>query len=86
MSGLLLTGGKIYTGKGGFEQAVYIEDGVIKKVGSDSEVTAFAPDDAEKVDLSGRLALPGFNDSHMHLLNVGYNMSQLDLSGTKNID
>lgn len=86
MKGLLLTGGKVYTGKGGFEQAVYIEDGVIKKVGSDSEVTAFAPDDAEKVDLGGRLALPGFNDSHMHLLNVGYNMSQLDLSGTKNID
>ena len=86
MKGLLLTGGKVYTGKGGFEQAVYIEEGVIKKVGSDSEVAAFAPDDAEKIDLGGRLAVPGFNDSHMHLLNVGYNMSQLDLSGTKNID
>ena len=53
MKGLLLTGGKVYTGKGGFEQAVYIEDGVIKKVGSDSEVAAFAPERIAP-DLAGR--------------------------------
>lgn len=85
MDKLLLYNGKVYVGKDRFQEAVYIEDGVIKKVGENAEVMDFAPSDAERKDLGGRLVVPGFDDSHMHLLNVGYNMSKLDLSGTKSI-
>lgn len=86
MERIFLYNGKIYTGNDGFREALYIEDGVIRKVGSRDEVAAFVPEDAQKIDLGGRLAVAGFNDSHMHLLYIGNNLTQLDLSGTKSID
>lgn len=36
--------------------------------------------DAEQIDLDGRFVCPGFNDSHMHLLNLGLMLTQAQLS------
>lgn len=36
------------------------------------------------IDLEGKTVLPGFIDSHTHLMNLGLSMTRLDLSKTKN--
>ncbi len=38
------------------------------------------------IDLAGSTLFPGFNDSHMHVLNFGVNLSIVDLNGIKSID
>jgi imidazolonepropionase-like amidohydrolase len=48
--------------------AVLIENGKIKEVGSPSNVLAHAPAGAKAIDLGGATLLPGFIDSHTHLL------------------
>ncbi len=82
----ILYNGKIRTADGSFKEALLIEDGLIKRTGSNDEIKKENSPDAEMIDLKGRLAVPGFNDSHMHFLNVGYNFSQVDLRNTKSID
>ena len=49
-------------------EAVAIRDGKIVFVGSDDAVSTFVGENTEVTDLNGRLLLPGFHDSHLHLL------------------
>ena len=63
--------------------AIWVKDGVILRVGSDEEILALADDDTKKVDLGGKLAVPGFCDTHMHLLHFGVFVE--DLSNVTNI-
>ena len=49
------------------DAAVLIQDGLIAWVGSDDA----APDADERIDLGGRCVLPGFVDSHAHLVFTG---------------
>lgn len=51
-------------------QAVGIQDGKIAFVGTNEEAAALACD--ERIDLKGRLLLPGFVDSHLHMLNYAF--------------
>ena len=44
---------------------------------------ARAPPAAEKVDLEGRLVLPGFNDSHLHLFEYALEKSRLSLRAAR---
>jgi len=39
-----------------------------------------------EVDLGNRLVLPGFNDSHMHLIHFAKSFKSVNLSGTKSIN
>lgn len=82
----ILYNGKIRVSDGSFKEAVLIEDKLIKKVGYNDEILKEQDKTTELIDLGGRLALPGFNDSHMHFLYVGYNFSKVDLGKTKSID
>jgi len=82
---MILYNGKIYKNKGDFGSALYIEGGVIKAVGTDAEVFAAAPADSPRFDLGGRTVVPGFNDSHMHLQNVGQLMQSVQLLGCGSI-
>jgi imidazolonepropionase len=51
--------------------AVLVHDGVIAAVGTRAEVEAHPKArGAEKLDLGGRVALPGFVDSHTHLIHA----------------
>ena len=49
-------------------EAVGIKDGKIVFLGTNDE--AAKAEAAEKVDLSGKTVLPGFVDSHLHMLNM----------------
>ena len=52
-------------------------------VGSIKDAARLFPD-AEHVDLKGQFVCPGFNDSHMHLLNLGCMLTQAQLAPVTN--
>ena len=66
-------------------EAFLVEDDRFVKVGSREEVLAAAGSDAAVVDLSGNTVLPGFNDSHLHLLNFAYSRTKINLYGAGSI-
>lgn len=76
----LYLNGRVYTGEAELRQAFLVEDGVFIAVGTDRELLALAGEEAERVDLAGRFVCPGFNDSHMHLLNLGQSLSAAQLA------
>ena len=72
--------GQVYTGEETLRQAFLVEDGVFLAVGSDAVIRALADDDTVCSDLGGRFVCPGFNDSHMHLLNLGQSLNAAQLA------
>lgn len=69
---------QVYTGRLPLQQAFAVEDGKFLFSGSNEDALALA---AEKtVDLQGRFVCAGFNDSHMHLLNLGQTLAQAPLA------
>lgn len=60
--------------------AVLVRDGVIAAVGTRAEVEAFPETrGAEKLDLGWRVALPGFVDSHTHLIHAASRAEEYEL-------
>ncbi|MFA7533848.1 MAG: amidohydrolase family protein, partial [Tissierellaceae bacterium] len=76
-----LINGKIYTMDKNFSQveAVLMRGNKIIKTGTKSEILSMAEDSTNIIDLKGKTVLPGFNDSHMHLVNYGSSLMQVDL-------
>ncbi|WP_338547333.1 amidohydrolase [Pseudomonas benzopyrenica] len=72
---LILHNGKLHTvdPERPAATAVAIKDGVFLAVGSDSDVMAHRGPGTQVVDLRGRRAIPGLNDSHLHLIRGGLN-------------
>lgn len=54
-------------------EAVAIREGKFVHVGSERDAEAFIGPDTRKIDLRGRLAVPGLHDSHLHLIRGGLN-------------
>ena len=79
-----LTHANIYLDPGRFAEALLVEDGLIRAVGTDQEIEALAPD--ETIDCQGHTLIPGFNDSHSHLLMVTENGQKLQLLDSQSID
>ncbi|GJQ62236.1 MAG: exoenzyme regulatory protein aepA precursor [Melioribacteraceae bacterium] len=52
----------------------------IYKAGGYEKLQKFIHDDAEIIDLDGKLMLPGFTDAHMHIEMGGFKLLSLDLS------
>ena len=65
-------------------EAVGIKDGKIAFVGSNAEAEAFAC--AEKTDLQGRLMLPGFVDTHMHMMHYAFVEKSVKLFNCKSVE
>jgi len=82
---LALIKGKIYTMDGRCEEAVAIADDKIIKVGKTSEVYEFIDNETEVIDLEGKTVLPGFIDTHTHLVGYGLSLNAVDLSKAKSI-
>ncbi len=51
-------------------EAVLVKDGKIEKVGSKEELLALADESTEKIDLNGKVMMPGFIDPHSHFAMV----------------
>ena len=70
---------RVFTGDGVLDGG-FVTDGVcFAAVGSDEQLRRLYPD-APAVDLGGRFVCPGFNDSHMHLLELGCVLTQAQLA------
>lgn len=81
---LVLINGKIYTvdEEQPIVQAIYIKKGKITAVGSTERVLRKATPGTQVVELQGRTVIPGFIDSHGHMLNLGLSLERLDLTDT----
>jgi predicted amidohydrolase YtcJ len=80
---LVLRNGRIYTLDDArtWAEALAVDDGRIVFVGPDAGVDAFVGPETRFVDLEGRMALPGFHDSHVHPVSGGVELGQCNLNG-----
>jgi len=62
-------------------EAIYVEDGIIKSVGSKDEILSLKNDKTTLIDLNGKTLLPGFIDSHTHPALSTFLHEMVDLSG-----
>nr|WP_315024792.1 amidohydrolase [uncultured Aminipila sp.] len=82
----ILHNGKVYLEREKFAEAVFIENGIITKVGSNKEVLAKTIDGCQVIDCRGKTIIPGLNDSHLHLLMLGDSMCQVAINDCISID
>jgi len=88
MADLIVHNAKIVTVDKDFSiaEAVAIKDGKFLLVGSEKRVLQSTGTSTRMVDLGGRTILPGFNDTHSHLVKMGINLpATVDLSKVTSI-
>ncbi|NEA45678.1 amidohydrolase [Streptomyces sp. SID10815] len=87
MSSTILTGGPVrtMTDDGHTPEAVLIHDGVVRAVGTLTEMRRSAYETPEIVDLDGRTLMPGFVDAHAHTILHGSAIDWVNLSGARGI-
>ena len=85
---LVLMNGKIVTVDESKPEAesIAVRGGTIVAVGSNQEIKPYISDTTETIDLEGKLAIPGFIDSHGHFTSIGEAKLGLDLMHVKNWD
>ena len=80
---LIFTGGRIWTGlpvsASDAPSAIAVGEGRVLGVGSDAEIEALAAARTERVDLRGRLVVPGFLDAHTHFIDGGFELAGVQL-------
>lgn len=79
-----LVNGKVYIHKNHFQEALLIENGIIKKVGTNEDIKKHSVD--KIINLEGKTVIPAFNDSHLHLIGLGSFMNTLNLKEAKSIE
>ena len=84
----VLINGGIYTvdADRSWAQAVAIRNGKIVAVGENAEIEAMIGPDTQTVDLNGRMALPGFHDSHVHPTMGGYALLGCNLESESSVE
>ena len=85
---MIITNAKVLTMDEGRPraEAVAFAAGRILAVGSHAEVAALAGQGTRVVDAGGRTLLPGFIESHLHLVLGGNELPQLQLGGVEGFD
>lgn len=81
----ILINGKIWTEDEAqpVAQALAISGDKILAVGTNQQIRALATSDTAVLDLHGRLVVPGFQDSHLHL--PGKSVNEVDLHGVETL-
>jgi predicted amidohydrolase YtcJ len=87
---IIISGGRIFSGLAeGFVDALAIGGDRVLAAGPADEVMSLRGDGTRLIDLDGRVAIPGLNDAHMHLLLLGLGMKEVNLraeEGVRSID
>lgn len=85
---LLITNAKVYTVHGAqpWAEAVVVRGNRIVFVGSAGDAAAWRGSQTEVIDGAGRTLLPGFIDSHFHLLWGSLKLDSLQLDGARGLD
>ncbi|KAJ4256875.1 hypothetical protein NW762_008971 [Fusarium torreyae] len=71
-----------------YQECMIVQGSKIAYVGSENHKTVQTAkaQGAQVIDLNKRIVLPGFIDSHVHLLFFGLSQQKLDLGGCKSLD
>ena len=85
---LVLTGGKILTldRHSRIVQALAVRGARIAALGRESEIATFIGPDTRRLDLRGRLAVPGLIDGHAHMDREGLKLRWPSLAAARSID
>ena len=84
---LIITNGRVYTAHdAAFAEAVALRGNTILRVGSNRDIKRLRRPQTTMIDAHGASVLPGFNDSHAHLLSGGLSLAHLDLLGATTLD
>ncbi|MCR4522829.1 MULTISPECIES: amidohydrolase [Bosea] len=76
---IVLRNGPIWCGREeGVVEALAIFRDKVLAAGSDAEIRPLIGPKTRVIDLKGRLATPGLNDSHLHLVSLGMTMGWVD--------
>ena len=78
---LIVHNAKVYTAEPGAElaEAVAVRGNQILRVGADREILRLRRPQTRMIDARGAAVLPGFNDSHIHLMSGGLSLDRIDL-------
>ena len=85
---LIINNGAIYTVNEDNPKvsAVAVKDGKIIDVGFDADMEPYIGRGTKIIDLEGLAMVPGFIESHGHIMGLGSSKINLDLNGVKNYD
>lgn len=80
---LILHNAKVYTAEPDqpLQQAVAVEDGKVRAVGSNADVLRLKASGTQVIDLGGKVLMPGFVDSHSHAIFGGLELDSATLGG-----
>ena len=82
----ILYNAKVYVEQNVFEEAVLVKDGYIEDVGSNEEILALKDEETELTDCMGKTLIPGLNDSHLHFMQFGETLNQVNIEDVTSID
>jgi hypothetical protein len=82
---ILIVHAKIFTGdeKTPWAQSLAIRKGKIVAVGTDEQVARYRAIGTKQIDAGGKLVLPAFTDSHIHMTEGGLSLLHVNLEGAK---
>ncbi|MDT8900868.1 amidohydrolase [Anaeroselena agilis] len=85
---LIILNAAVWTGlrSPGRCQAIAVSDDRIVATGSNADISSLAETGTKVINAGGKLVLPGFNDSHAHLLLGGRQLMAADLRNANNRD
>jgi len=80
-SDMIITNARIWTGNGAqpYAEAMAVSGDTIIAIGSSRELLKFKSGTDTVIDLGGRFVVPGFIDSHIHMLQGGSNLASVQL-------
>ena len=83
---LVLNNGKIYSVDEGNHvyQAIAINNGLILAIGTAADIKKHIKANTRVINLDGKTVIPGFIESHAHLMGLGYSKLRLQLNQAKN--
>ena len=78
---LAIINGAVWSGVGNadFHEAVFVSADTIVAVGSNDQINSLVQNSTVVIDANGGTVLPGFIDSHVHLLSGGFRLSSVQL-------
>jgi predicted amidohydrolase YtcJ len=77
---LIITNARIYAVDTTYEQAtaIAVKDGLILKIGTDTEIEKLSNENTEKINAEGKFVMPGFIEGHGHYSGLGYSLINLN--------
>ncbi|MBK7805507.1 MAG: amidohydrolase [Saprospiraceae bacterium] len=85
MADLVIYNANIYAVDTTYQEAtsIAIKDGLILKIGSESDIEKLSDENTEKINAEGKFVMPGFIEGHGHYSGLGYSLINLNFLQSK---